>query len=538
MIDVLVVGAGPTGLTLACELRRHGASVRIIDQRGVHVDRSRAVDVQSRTLEAFNDMGVSSAFLRRGRRITSLGVYDSPRRIAKVEYKTKEAPFPFVVAIPQTETETILEQHLHALGGRVDRGVRFRTFEQRGDGVRVAVTERDGTEGVVEAGWIVGCDGAASTVRFEAKIEFVASGPARRFISADATMDWALPSDEVSLFLADDTFVLVLPLPGERRVRILADIADNAKKPADLEAFANIASKRMGAPLTLQQPGYLSTHHVRRHLAKQFRQGRALLAGDAAHTYDPVGGHGMNQGIQDAYNLGWKLAATARGGTSERLINTYGTERHASAANFAREMDFGARLLLSRQGVAPEDHETLMGFAVKSSGARRGLLDSALERLSVYDKNVFVRDELGANVPATDKAPAGSRAPNVHLDETRGDMLDVLRGTHVSVLLFAGSAISGDEALRGHELVSLADTLTRRWSKWLRVWLVVEQDRDATWSSNTISDRQGQLHRRFGAVYPSAFVIRPDGHIGLRAIPASDAVVIRYLEQLLGSGAS
>ncbi len=534
MTDVLIVGAGPTGLALACELRRHGVAVRLIDQRGVHVDRSRAVDVQSRTLEVFHDMGVASAFLRRGKRITGLGIYDSPRRIARVEYKTTNAPFPFILAIPQTDTEAILEQHLDALGGRVERGVRFRTLESSPDGVRALLSDKSGNESVVEARWVVGCDGAGSIVRFEANIEFEPTGVARRFVSADATMDWALPEDELALFMADDAFVLVLPLPGERRVRLLADINEDDPKPDSLEAFGELATSRMRSPVMLRQPGYVSTYHVRRHIAKSFRAGRVLLAGDAAHTYDPVGGHGMNQGIQDAYNLGWKLAMIVRGCANEELIHTYESERRAAATNFARDMDFGARLLMSRQKVPASDHERLMSFAVKSSSLRRSLLDSTLEKMSTYDRNKFISDSLGPNEEQSGGAPAGSRAPNITLDETRGSLYELMRGTQFTVLLFAGSEHEGSDDLRGHAVVELADDLQRRWSKLLRVWIVVEQEQDSTWSSNTIADRTGEFHRRYGASSPSAYVIRPDGHVGLRSIPADGMTVRRYLCRLLG----
>jgi len=519
VVEVLVVGAGPTGLTLACELWRHGLPCRIIDRRGVPVDRTRAVDVQARTLEVFQRLGVVDSIIGAGRRLGAMSIYDGPACLARLEYKAHGAEYPFGVAIPQTQTESILEQRLEELGGVVERGCRLKSLVGAKHHVDVTLSLADGTTEETQAAWVVGCDGVASSVRDEANIEFDNKGAMRSFTTCDATLDWHLPDSEVSLFISDSGFLLVLPLPGENRARLITDGAPTKGSFGDAESMAKMAAIHVGANLNLRDTGFVGTYYVQRRLARTFRQGRVLLAGDAAHTFDPVGGHGMNQGIQSAFNLGWKLALVANQGCDEALLDTYDTERRTAAKRFTRELDFAATLQLSELKTDEDTHDRLMDFAAGGAPLRRSVLDAALQPQSVY-KSQFVREHVASGYESKAGAVAGCAAPNVHFGTTDNDRLyRRLDGRQHTLLLFAGA--NGDTGLPlTRSVIEVAKGVMSRWSRRVAVCLAIGRGTEPRdWDGPLIIDERGELHARYGATLPCAYLVRPDDHIAYRSCP-------------------
>ncbi len=528
MTDVLVVGGGPTGLTLACELRRHGVSCRLVERSVVRVERTRAADVQSRTLEIFDDLGVVVDVLSRGKRVSAMTIYDRFEPLVRLDYRADDTAFPFVVALSQTETERILDARLGELGGAVEHGVALESFRAEADGVVAHLVHRDGTEEIVETEWLVGCDGAASSVREGAGIHASDGGPTQPFIAADATMDWALPPDETGLFMADDGFLLVLPLPGDRRVRVIANTRSLARMP-DLDEVSAIASKRAGAPVVLSEPAVVGSYQSHRRVACSFRAGRVLLAGDAAHTGSPVGGHGMNQGVQDAYNLGWKLGLVLRGRAREALLDTYDEERRAVARGFARELDFAARLQLSRYTVPGDKREKLMKFATRCEPLRRSVLDCAVEQSPTYERSWLVQD--GGSYPPAPGPAAGTRAPDVRLSGRPGNLHEALRGVGHKLLLFLGSASPPDDALR--RLEATVTELRKRWSELVEVRTVVAVGGQVpAWADQVIVDNDSGMHARYAVTSDCAYLIRPDGYIGFRTHPVVPDAMLGYLTNL------
>ncbi len=499
----------------------------MIDKRGSHVDRSRAVDVQSRTLHVFDDLGIADEVIESGRVLRGLAIYDGSRRLTRLTYQAEGTPYPFAVALPQSETEEILERHLEGLGGRVERGVELTMLEEGEKQVQVSLSTPNGSE-TDSVAFVVGCDGVASTVRDAGGIAYQAKGLARSFVTADASVHWLLPDDEQALFLSADNFLLAIPLPGERRVRLIADAVDGGHRPSDLASFSLLASERLGSDIELHSPGFVATYHVQRRLAERYISDRVILAGDAAHSFDPVGGHGMNQGIQDAYNLGWKLALTVRRLAGHELLDSYDSERRGVAKRFAREMDFEARLQIARQEVPREDKEMLLDFAVRSSSMRRGVLDAALPGIADYSGSPIVRELIAEGRVTSEGLGAGQHVPDV---EVRGGSLrEHVRGTkHILLLL------SGDDRPVDRGLLDSADILDRAWSSVLRITLVVAREQDElAWNGTVLVDASGELHRQLGAGEPSAFLIRPDGYVGFRATPFERNALLRYAQQLFG----
>ncbi len=435
MEQILIVGAGPTGLALACTLRQHGATCRVIDRRAVHIDRARAVDLQPRTLEALRALGLFDDVLARGTRIEAMSFYDGARRLARLGVAAPSASIPFGVALPQNDTEELLETLLLGLGGKVERGIRLVELHRRPGGVNVGLLHPDGNLERAQPTWVVGCDGATSSVRDAAGIEFTGRGGQRSFATTDVSLDWNLPAAEIALFLGEIGFLLVLPLPGNRRYRLIAETADPRRRPDDLDSFAELARELTGAPIELHDARFVLTYHVNQRLARNFQADHVLLAGDAAHTFNPVGGHGMNQGIQDATNLGWKLALVARGLSPGDLLATYDSERRAAASVLMREMDFSARLRLSQAQLDDVDRDRLLDFAVSAPPLRRSVLDAALTYEWTYSSNTFVREVLSGGAILPSGLAPGYRAPALGPDgDDHGDPRHTL-------LLFAGDRV-------------------------------------------------------------------------------------------------
>jgi 2-polyprenyl-6-methoxyphenol hydroxylase-like FAD-dependent oxidoreductase len=518
--QVLIVGAGPTGLTLACELLRHGVDCRIIDRRGVHVDRSRGADVQARTLEVFDSIGIVDEVMAAGRRVSAMTIYDSPRALARLKLGAPESRYPFTIALPQTQTEEILERRLEELGGKVERGVRLDKLVNRSDGVDAVLHTASGETHTERVAWVVGCDGVASTVRNSCDIEFEVKGRAQSFTAADATIDWHLPPDEISLFISADGFLLLLPLPGERRVRVLADTSAPEQRPEDLDGLASLASRHAGGDVGLQSPGLIATYHVQRRLAKSFRQGRVLLAGDAAHSFNPVGGHGMNQGVQDAHNLGWKLALVVRGDSPEGLLSSYESERRNAAKSFVRELDFKARLQLSQHDASPDDYERLMDFAVGAPPLRRSVLDAALHGQMAYDSGPYVREQVASGFDVGGGVSAGRPVPGT----LGSELIDPARHT---VLLF-----TGESSRVPPSVPALAGDLSSDLGEAVLVRLVSGTVNGHSWPGEVVHDSDGALHRRFGASLPCAYVVRPDSYVAYRCCPLAPEPLRAYLSTL------
>ena len=526
--EVVIVGAGPTGLTLACELRRHGVDCRIVERSGVRLSRTRAADVQSRTLEVFDDLGIVMEVLSRGRRVAAMSIYDHFNPLIRLEYKAEDTAFPFVVALPQSDTERILDARLRELGGKVEHGVRLASFRSDSESVQVQLEHGDGTNETVRTKWLVGCDGANSSVRDGAGIGANGDRATMPFIAADATMDWALPSDETALFMGDDGFLLVLPLPGERRVRIIANTEKSQQAP-DLDALSELASKRIGAPVTLSGPATVGAYQGHRRIASTFRAQRVLLAGDAAHTGSPVGGHGMNQGIQDAYNLGWKLGLVLRGRAREELLDTYDEERRAVARAFARELDFAARLQLSRYSTPGPKRERLMEFATQCEPLRRSVLDCAIEQSPMYERSWLVQD--GGSYPQASGPTPGTRAPDVPLTGSPSNLHEALRGVGHKLLLFVGSPEPGLETLQ--RLEATVSETRKHWSHLVDVRTVVAVGGDIpAWADHVILDAKAGMHSRYGVSGDCAYLIRPDGYIGFRTNPVVPEAMLGYLRNL------
>ena len=352
--DVVIVGAGPTGLTLACILAAEGIPFVIVDRLAEGANTSRAAVVHARTLEVLNEVQVTDRLCAEGYIVSRFTLRDRDHVLATIRFDRLPTPYPYTLMIPQNLTEAILARRLYELGGEVHRPYSVNDLRQDGDGVAVTVAAEGQPPQTIRARYLVGADGMHSIVRERAGIGFTGDAYEHSFVLADVRMDWPLGVDEVMLFVAPEGLVVVAPLPGGRH-RVVATVDDAPEHPglADVQQLLDTRGPRAGTA-RVREIIWSSRFRVHHRLADRYRAGRILLAGDAAHVHSPAGGQGMNTGIQDAVVLGHALSAVISGQADESRLDQYERVRRPVAERVVAFTDRMTRMatLRSRRGWA------------------------------------------------------------------------------------------------------------------------------------------------------------------------------------------
>ncbi len=342
MGDVLIVGAGPTGLVLALWLKKQGIRVRIIDRSAGPGETSRAMAVQARTLELYRQLDLADAVVAAGHRNPSFNLWARGKRRARVPMNAAGAdvtPYPFILTYPQDRHEQLLVERLRALGVEVERRTELLSFEDSGDHVVARLRKPDGSEEEYEARYLAGCDGARSLVRHALGITFEGGTYKQLFYVADVELRGLEPADEIHIALDTSDFVAVLSY-GKGLTRLIGTVQDERAERAEALTIEDVGHQAITSlGVEIHQVHWFSTYRVHHRVTDSFRRGRAFLVGDAAHVHSPAGGQGMNTGILDAINLAWKLAAVVKGQAPDSLLDSYDHERRAFARKLVATTD-------------------------------------------------------------------------------------------------------------------------------------------------------------------------------------------------------
>ena len=498
---VVIAGSGPTGLTLAIELARRGIPHRLVDAGDGLFRGSRGKGLQPRTLEVFEDLGVLDKVRDAGGLYPRFRVHVGPISFSagglhKVLEPSPSVPYPNLWMLPQWRTDEILLARVQELGGLAEFGSPLTGFEQDADGVTVTLSNGRGAERV-RADYLVGCDGGHSGVRKALGVRFEGEAlPERPLLLADVEIDGLDRARWHSWPLAKGCILTLCPLPGTSRFQLAAPLSKGAAPPDVSEGgVREFIECRMGnSGARVGRITWTSLYRPQVRMVDSYRVGRVLLAGDAAHVHPPAGGQGLNTGIQDAYNLGWKLANVLRGGP-EALLDTYESERLPVAAGV---LGLSTKLL-------------------RRKTIRRGPETQQLG-LHYRDSPLAVNDaEQPGSVRAGDRAPD---APCVDSVGAPRRLFEIFRGTHMTLLAFGET----DE-----DVIALVRERGKGDVKIVRV----VRPREAT-SAEAVIDAGGHARRAYGVGDAAALVlVRPDGYIGFFGRPGSCSRIDQFFSSVL-----
>jgi 2-polyprenyl-6-methoxyphenol hydroxylase-like FAD-dependent oxidoreductase len=354
--DVLIVGAGPTGLVLALWLTKLGVKVRIIDKTAEPGTTSRALAVQARTLELYRQLDLADAVVAKGHQVPGTNFWVKGERKARISLNDMGkglTPYPFMHIFPQDEHEKLLVAKLATLDVSVERRTELLRFTEQAGGIVARLRGPDGSEADCEAIYLAGCDGARSKVRETIGTGFPGGTYRQVFYVADVEASGPAVDGELHIDLDEADFVAIFPLAGQGRARLIGTVRDERADQAESLTFGDISSHAIGQMnLAITQVNWFSTYHVHHRVADHFRKGRAFLIGDAAHIHSPAGGQGMNTGIGDAINLAWKLAAVVKRRAPDGLLDSYEAERIGFARKLVASTDRAFSFATGEGGLA------------------------------------------------------------------------------------------------------------------------------------------------------------------------------------------
>lgn len=541
--SVLIVGAGPTGLTLAIELARRNVPFRLIDRDARRADTSRAIGTQARTVEVFRIMGIAEAALRPAVWPRALRFAERGRTLARISFASEPGTGPRLLSMDESDTERVLEERLIQLGGRIERSAELTAFRLDEDRIVASLIEPDG-ESQVTARFLVGADGAHSAVRRGAGIGFAGERYPERFLLADIDIDWELPHDEGHVWIGGDDLVAVIPLPGERRYRVIAPLSpgqigrEYASEAEIAAAAETLLRTRSKVPLQrVGKPAWASAFRIQRRQAERYRVGPVFLAGDAAHVHSPVGGQGMNTGIQDAFNLGWKLALAARGIAAPGLLDTYEAERHPIARSVLRGTDLATRLVLARNPLVESIREHLVPAVVRLPPVQRRML-AAVSQVNIGYRGSAISVDAGhargkrGRLERDAGIRPGDRVPDaVLVDPVAGQdvtLFDLIARGWV-LLLFPGENPSPERMATVH---GLAEQTRQMVGEEVRAYVILDRSTGPGPHGTILSDPTGALARVFGGSEDLAALVRPDGYLGYRGRLAQTGDLASYLARV------
>jgi 2-polyprenyl-6-methoxyphenol hydroxylase-like FAD-dependent oxidoreductase len=370
--QVLVVGAGPTGLTLAAQLLARGIHARVIDKGEGLAPQNRAVAIHAGTLELLDTMGLADAFIDQGHRVRRFRWYAGQRNLLDLDLARNGSRYGFVLHLPQSQTETLLRARVRDLGGTIEHRAELVRLAERGDAVDATLRDAAGREIQVSAGYVIGCDGAHSRVRHQIGIGFEGQPYPQDWLLADVALDGAGSDTAVHAFFRPNGLPLVcIPMGSQRWGLVMPNAGDRDGQPPTFAEIQELVAERSPRPMQISDPEWLTSFRCHLRSATSYRRGRVLLAGDAAHIHSPAGGQGMNTGMMDAHNLAWKLALVADGRAPDALLDTYGQERVPVASGVLELTNTIVRLVTMRNRAKRAVRDTVLPVASRMPVVQR-----------------------------------------------------------------------------------------------------------------------------------------------------------------------
>lgn len=510
--EVLIVGAGPTGLMLANQLVRHGIRPVIVDRHSGPAQQTRAMAVHARTLEIYAKLGLAERAIELGRKGVGANMWVGSRRRARIplgDIGRDLSPYPFVLMLGQDDNERLLGEHLEAAGIRIEWNTELVALTQHSDHVQTTLRQPDGSQKEMTFAYVAGCDGGRSTVRELNGIQFPGAPYEHVFFVADTEAIGPMVPDELNVYLWRSGFHLFFPMHCQDRWRVIGILPERFQNRDNLE-FAELVpsiKEEVGTGVEFKSCAWFSTYRIHHRCTERFRKQRCLLLGDAAHVHSPMGGQGMNTGLQDAYNLAWKLALVVSGQADDKLLDSYESERKQVAERLLETTDRAFRMVVSDTWLAGFMRTRIVARVAAMAMKRPRIQQLAFRTLSqtgiAYPRSPLSQQSNEGHGESTGPA-AGDRFPWVHLEfDARGSREDLYKRL--------------DD--RGFNLLVIGQVVPQPLQD--RAGLI------STFVLPTTPANAAEL-KRIGIEGPAFYLLRPDGHIALAGRRYEEAAVDRW----------
>jgi 2-polyprenyl-6-methoxyphenol hydroxylase-like FAD-dependent oxidoreductase len=506
--DVIIVGAGPTGLSMACQFIRYGVDFVILDRKETTTPHSKAIGVQARTLEIYEQIGLADKLIEQGAIAAKARMVVGGEVRGEVEFSELGkglSPYPFVLIVEQGKHEKILYDFIKVNSKDILWQTELENFSQDESSVKATVKNAIGKTQTIEAKFLVGCDGAKSPVRHLLGLTFEGSTFERMFYVADVQIDWKFSHDALHAFLMKDTLLAFFPMTGEKQWRIVGTFPEEFAKDEGEILYEEIEERiKHDAELELDiaNVNWFSTYKVHTRHVNKFSEGRCFLAGDSAHIHTPAGAQGMNTGIQDGYNLAWKMALVLKGKADEKILETYNEERLENAENLLKTTDRFFNLAANPDTFLSYLRLYVFPYIAGVAFSIDAVKKFVFPRISQIAIN-YRDSSLSENVANNFKVKAGDRMPYFSVDGK--SIYDRLCQPKFHLLVFSDD----DENFRdlGNEI----------------------RNDSVDFNAAPLSS---EVKKIFGAENSFIILLRPDNYIGLISAETSLAKVKNYLEKL------
>jgi 2-polyprenyl-6-methoxyphenol hydroxylase-like FAD-dependent oxidoreductase len=538
---VMIVGAGPIGLSLAIMLKQWGGSFRIIEKNAGPSTATKAMAIHSRTLEIFRDLGIADQAIAEGFTINQFSVQSNAKRVLNYNFSYLDATYPLLLSLPQPQTEKLLLQRLNELGADVEWNTELVDLENQPGSVAMTLRHADGRDESFSSRWAVACDGARSNIRKRLGMTFEGSSYDRFFMLADADIEWSGSKDEGAFFLgAQDGYVAVAPISDQSRYRLFIEMPydlppEGERPPLTLENFQRLCEGR-GQKMTLSNISSTTIASFQHRRVESLQQGSVFLVGDSAHIGSPIGGQWMNLGISEAYNLAWKLAYVDQGLADPSLLDSYNAERYPVALEVENTAHRLTGLITVRHPALVWLRDNVLPLLSNRQKIQRKLPSMISGHQYHYGKSEYIQESLtrqqrwswkkkGRRNPFQPPAPrAGQLAPDVELWERQGKqpkrLIDLFQGSFTLLIFSATDQFSPVLP----SLYSLAASVERDYPA-IRAYCVVDalSSIGLPAEQSTLLDPDWRLHKRYHAKEGTLMLVRPDGYI---AFQGADAVTL------------
>jgi 2-polyprenyl-6-methoxyphenol hydroxylase-like FAD-dependent oxidoreductase len=509
--DVLIIGAGPTGLALACQLIRYGLDFRIVDKKETTTPYSKAIGVQARTLEIYEQIGLANELISLGTIAEYAQMFAGGRKRGEVVFRELGkglSPYPYILLVEQGLHEKLLYDHVRSQGNDVEWLSELESLSQNADGITAVLKKTGGQTEAVNAKYLVGCDGAKSSVRHLLGLKFSGSTFERMFYVADVQLAWRYGHEALQVFLMRNSLLAFFPMVGEQRYRIVGTFPEEfAKEEGDI-LYAEIEERiKLDAEIELDitNVNWFSTYKVHTRHVNKFSVGRCFLAGDSAHIHSPAGAQGMNTGIQDGYNLAWKLAAVLQEHSNIGLLQTYNEERLPNAKMLTQTTDrfFGLvaspnpLLVFARLYVFPY----IANLAFSLDAVKRFVFPR-ISQIAINYRRMSLSEDHGSFT-----VKAGDRMPWFRVNGE--SIYDRLHEPVFHLVLF----LDGKS-----EIPPLPPDLMKSWQGQI---------------DTTVLDITSDISKIFGTTSSFFLILRPDNYIGFISDEFSPELVGKYLSNFI-----